>query len=364
MRSHGADDERAAAVVLSQVVEQMPSRVVAFEGPGLRTVAATGACREWAGCVGETAREAFAEVGGRPAAEAVERVYATGGAECLRDLRTEPGLDVRAEHFCDWTITPRRGGDGEVVGVTVDVADVTERMADRRRAADAERRQAEATDAVRRESHPRSVPLLPGAQVAASCLPAAGGDWFDALVLPDGRLGLVVGDVVGHGPAAGQLSVVLSERLAATGDAVAAIRSADAAAHRIPGAGSATVCVAVLDPGTGLVEHASAGPPPPLVVTAGGARFLRGPGVPPLAVGGERDPRVGRAALAPGDLVLLHTGGVLDRPGRTLAECADELARAAEDVAADRAFRGELPLAADRLCTARCRASRRTRPSR
>ncbi|MFD5828272.1 SpoIIE family protein phosphatase [Lentzea sp. NPDC060358] len=214
-------------------------------------------------------------------------------------------------------------------------------------------------DALQREMLPPSVPLLPKAQVAASYLPAgtntaAGGDWFDAVLVPGGGLGLVVGDVVGHGMAAsaamGRLRAVLSERLAATGDAREALRSADAASRRIPGAPAATACVAVLDLGTGAVEHASAGHPPPLVVAAEGARFLTGGGDPPFGVGTARTRTLHRTRLATGDVVLLYTDGVLERPRRTFAEATVELLQVASDVVADRAGRDDLPVA-DRLCT-------------
>ena len=64
---------------------------------------------------------------------------------------------------------------------------------------------------------PAGVPILPRVAVGARYLlaevdTAAGGDWYDAVVLSDGSVGLVVGDVVGHGIAAsatmGQLRAV------------------------------------------------------------------------------------------------------------------------------------------------------------
>ncbi|ANZ40166.1 hypothetical protein BBK82_33175 [Lentzea guizhouensis] len=163
----------------------------------------------------------------------------------------------------------------------------------------------------------------------------------------------MVGDVVGHGLAAsatmGQLRVVLSERLAATGDLHAAIASADAAARRIAGAAAATTCVAVLDPETGVVEYAAAGHPPPLVVSGDEARFLRSAGDQPLGVA-ELDPEVQHATLRPGDLLLLYTDGILERPGRTHAESTVELLRTAAGAAADCAVRGGVPCA-DLVCT-------------
>ncbi|HEX7301292.1 SpoIIE family protein phosphatase [Lentzea sp.] len=362
------------AGVVRRVFDLMPLLVIAFEGPELRITAATGVFRAWTGrpaVVGTTLREAFAETAGQQTLETVERVYATGEPESLRDYRfqfdrTDAG--DRVELFADWNITPVFSAGAEVTGLVIDIVDVTGRVRERQgaqqRAVEAERRYAEARDvidALQREMLPSSVPVLPRAQVAASYLlaqadTAAGGDWFDAVPLPGGRLGLVVGDVVGHGLAAsatmGQLRVVLSERLAVTADVVEALRSADAASRRIPGARSATVCVAVLDPATGVVDYASAGHPPPLVVAGGEARFLPGSGDPPLGVHGEwRTPTVQRESLVTGDVLLLYTDGVLERPRRTLAEATVELLQVAADVVADRVLRDHLPLAADRLCT-------------
>ncbi|GLY50370.1 SpoIIE family protein phosphatase [Lentzea sp. NBRC 102530] len=363
-----------AADAVRRVFDLMPLMVIAFSGPEHRIVAATGAYRAWTGraeLVGMTLREAFAEGEGQQTWEIADRVYATGEAESLRDFRTQfdrPDLGERRECYIDWNLTPTRDADGRVDGFIADAVDVTgrvlERRGDRRRAAGAERRYTEARDgidALQRELLPSTVPLLPGVQVAASYLPAvvdtaAGGDWFDAVVLPNGRLGLVVGDVVGHGVAAsatvGQLGVVLTERLGATGDLRAALRSADAVARRIPAARAATVCVAVLDPATGVVEYAAAGHPPPLVVPATGeARFLGTTGDRPLGVGaGFPEPVVVKEELAEGDLFLLYTDGVLERPGRTPAESTVELARVASAAAGDRAFRGRQELAVDRVC--------------
>lgn len=95
-------------------------------------------------------------------------------------------------------------------------------------------------DALQREFLPARLPVLPGLEVAAAYLlaeadAAAGGDWFDALPLPDGRVALMTGDVVGHGVTAsaamGQLRVVLRERLAATGEILATLD----ALNRAPG---------------------------------------------------------------------------------------------------------------------------------
>jgi anti-sigma regulatory factor (Ser/Thr protein kinase)/anti-anti-sigma regulatory factor len=208
-------------------------------------------------------------------------------------------------------------------------------------------------DALQRELLPPGVPVLPNLQIAASYLladvdTAAGGDWFDVVTLPDGRIGLIVGDVVGHGLAAsavmGRLQVVLHERLQATGDVLEAIGAADRIAHYVRGAQSATVCVAVLDPDSGALTYCTAGHPPPLLVPADGEpRYLPGSGAGPLGVGSRFATATDR--LARGQMLLLYTDGILERPGRELAAATVELARVASDVAANRAMHvSDLPV--------------------
>jgi serine phosphatase RsbU (regulator of sigma subunit)/anti-sigma regulatory factor (Ser/Thr protein kinase)/anti-anti-sigma regulatory factor len=315
-------------------------------------------------------REVFAELNGQHSLEMYEHVYATGEPISQREFRVqlEPeDSDERIEIFVDFSIVPIRADDGAVTGVIGLVTDVTDgvqiQQAAQQRAAEAEQRYAQARDlidALQRELLPAGVPVLPGVQIAASYLLAdadtsAGGDWFDAPVLPDGRVALVVGDVVGHGVSAsavmGQLRVLLSERLLETGDVIAALATVDRVAERLPGARSATACVALLDPRTGTVTYCTAGHPPPLVVSADGrARYLPVTGAGPLGLGGNRfTATVDR--LGPADLLLLYTDGILERPGRDLPGATVELARAAADIAADRAFRHENSDPAEQVAT-------------
>ena len=120
---------------------------------------------------------------------------------------------------------------------------------------------------------PSTVPLLPRVDVAASYLvagleQAAGGDWFDSATLPDGRVALTVGDVVGHGVEASaimsQLRAVLAARLLEGAAILDALDAVEAFAGRVSGAFAATVCVALLDPHSGDLEYATRGHPAPL----------------------------------------------------------------------------------------------------
>ena len=139
---------------------------------------------------------------------------------------------------------------------------------------------------------PADLPVVPCLDVAGRYLlapdSAAGGDWFDAVVRPDGRVALVTGDVVGHGIGAsavmGQLRAVLHEHLITDEPLTAALSALDRYARVQPESRAATVCLAEIDPRTGSVEYCTAGHPPPLVVTATGhTRFLAPTGAGPLA---------------------------------------------------------------------------------
>ena len=362
------------ARVVQRLFDDLPLMLVGLEGPEHRVMAATKMYRLYVGreeLVGVPLREAFPEAVGQQVFDIFDRVYATGTTEQLREFRIQierPDLRQWVETFVDFTACPWLAGDGIVRGIIVHLTDVTERARERQsaqtQAAEAQRRYERARDiidALQRELLPAGLPVLPELEVAAAYLladadTAAGGDWFDALALGDGRVALIVGDVVGHGMAAaatmGQLSVVLRERLAASGDIVTALDALNAAAAWIPGAQAATVCVMLLDPAGGVFSYCTAGHPPPLVLRPGDeGRFLPATGARPLGVAGGdfTGEHVRAGQLDRGATVLLYTDGILERPGRTLTQATVELAQAAADVAADRAFRDELP-PAERVC--------------
>ena len=202
---------------------------------------------------------------------------------------------------------------------------------------------------------PTALPVLPRARIAARYLVAgqeqlAGGDWFDAVPLADGNVALVVGDVVGHGVAAaaamGQLRAVLTELLAAEADLGRVLRRADAFAARTPALRAATLALAVLDPVGGALRYTTCGHPPPLVIGIDGtARYLKDAGTGPLGTGSP--PVLAAGQLAAGELVLLYSDGLVERPDRTIAEGMAELAAAAAGAVAEAPAERALALAAE-----------------
>jgi anti-sigma regulatory factor (Ser/Thr protein kinase)/anti-anti-sigma regulatory factor len=208
---------------------------------------------------------------------------------------------------------------------------------------------------------PTALPVLPQARIAARYLvagheQAAGGDWFDAIPLADGSVALIVGDVVGHGVAAsaamGQLRAVLAELLAAEKDLSHALERADAFAARTPALRAATLALVVLDPADGSLRYATCGHPPPLVIGTGGTtRYLEGTRTGPL--GTRSAPVLATDRLASGELVLLYSDGLIERPDQTMAEGMAELAAVAADAAGKPGAQGAHevdPAAAERVC--------------
>ena len=352
--------------------EQMSTLVLSMTGPEHRITAMNAACRALlgrSGVIGKPLRETVPEADGQQVFELLDRVYQTGETQAGRAWRAQIDLGPEGiqEVYADFTAAPLRAADGRVAGVLVTGSDVTLQVLERRvaqeQAADAELRYEAARGFVAELQEallPSALPVLPRARVAARYLvagqdQAAGGDWFDAVTLASGALVLIVGDVVGHGVTAsaamGQLRAVLNELLIAEPDLTKVLERADAFAARTPALRAVTLALAVLDPGEGTLRYTTCGHPPPLIVAADGSRseFLDGTGTGPLGTGPA--PVLATTVLHPGELVLLYSDGLIDRPSRTISEGMAELAAVAADAVANRALpAGAAPTPAERVC--------------
>jgi serine phosphatase RsbU (regulator of sigma subunit) len=150
-----------------------------------------------------------------------------------------------------------------------------------------------------------------------------GGDWYDVVDLPDGRHGVVVGDVVGRGlPAAavmGQLRSAIRALLLESHSPAHVLGALDRFAELVPGAACSTVFCAVVDPAAGTVRYSSAGHVPAIVVDADGrSRFLTAAGSLPLAVVEHLVRPEREVVLDPGATVLLYTDGLVERRNEDL----------------------------------------------
>jgi serine phosphatase RsbU (regulator of sigma subunit)/anti-sigma regulatory factor (Ser/Thr protein kinase) len=165
----------------------------------------------------------------------------------------------------------------------------------------------------------------PGVEVAASYHAGAaameiGGDWYDTFSLPDGRIGLVVGDVLGQGIEAAATMGRLRSALAAYAlyetSPAGLMARLDHFGQGVGRVDFATVCFAVLDPDTGALTYTSAGHPPPLLVASDGtSRWLRDGSTPPLYGSASYRPAEATAVLEPGESLLLYTDGLVERRG-------------------------------------------------
>jgi len=180
---------------------------------------------------------------------------------------------------------------------------------------------------------PRRLPTVPGWALQARYVPAAGGrvggDWYDALELPDGRLAVVVGDVAGHGlgaaAAMGQLRNALRAYLMRCQDVREALLDIDELARRTMPEDMATVVVVVVDPLTGRASVGAAGHPRPLRLTADGQAVLLPMRVDrPVGVG-SGDPQVVDLHLEPGAGMVLYSDGLVDSRTTALADGIDRL---------------------------------------
>jgi serine phosphatase RsbU (regulator of sigma subunit)/anti-sigma regulatory factor (Ser/Thr protein kinase) len=169
---------------------------------------------------------------------------------------------------------------------------------------------------------PRKVHEIAGVSVAARYLPARdeiGGDWYDVIDLGRGRVGIVIGDVVGHGLDAatlmGQLRTALHAYAAEGHSPSHTLELVDRFTRSMDTGAMATAAYVVLDTETGRLRVASAGHLPPLFIPAAGpARLAEVPQAPPLGAFGYRSCPETELELAEGEIVLLYTDGLIERP--------------------------------------------------
>ncbi len=179
---------------------------------------------------------------------------------------------------------------------------------------------------------PRQLANVIGVSAAARYLPASdevGGDWYDVFELSRGRIGVAIGDVVGHGVRAaalmGQLRTALHAYAIEDHGPAKTLDLVDRFVQAIPGDAMATAAYAVLDPVTGLVRVASAGHLPPLVIGGGAGRVLQIAPATPLGVFPYGAYHEQELSLETGETLVLYTDGLVERPGIPLETSIQEL---------------------------------------
>ncbi|MBC2903754.1 SpoIIE family protein phosphatase [Streptomyces cupreus] len=184
---------------------------------------------------------------------------------------------------------------------------------------------------------PRTIPSVPGADVAVRYRAGTaagtlgrdiGGDWYDLIPLPGGRVGAVIGDVQGHDTHAaavmGQLRIVL-RAYAAEGHTPATVMArASVFLHELDTDRFATCLYAEADLSTGVVQAVRAGHIDPLLRQPDGTcRRVAVEGGLPLGLSaefGRLEYPVRTLELDPGHTLLLCTDGLVEQPGFDLDE--------------------------------------------
>lgn len=190
---------------------------------------------------------------------------------------------------------------------------------------------------------PHELPEINGLRLATRYLPGArgtrvGGDWYDTIALPDGRIGLSIGDVVGHGVRAaarmGQLRTALRSYAVRGQQPAQVLKELDAYLLTSGESRFATCLYAVFDVRTGTLRIANAGHLQPLLLVPGRApRFVQaGTGVP---LGGasrlvSKGPAFStRTVRMPAKAALvLYTDGLVEYKNRMLDNGLDLLSTA------------------------------------
>jgi serine phosphatase RsbU (regulator of sigma subunit) len=207
---------------------------------------------------------------------------------------------------------------------------------------------------------PSRLPRVAGVQLAARHRTGlrGGGDWYDALPLPDAALGLAVGSVTGSGPSAiaamGRLRASLRAYAVMEGeDPVAVLSDLELLLRLTEPARSATALFAYVEPALRKLTLAGAGHSPPLVIGDRRTEFVETSLSAPLGMLACWEAPSIELAAQPGETVLLYTDGLLQRTGEPVdrafarlhaaAACVPRALRADPGALADHVLRTVLP---------------------
>ena len=165
---------------------------------------------------------------------------------------------------------------------------------------------------------------------------AAGGDFYDVFAVDDDRVGIIVGDVAGHGQEAIGAATFVRHMVRSYLEAGLVPRAALQLAGQVLDEQHredfATVVAAVHDRRAGTLSYATAGHPPPIVLGAGDHTPITVASAPPLGVGAPTGVRQTTMPLPAGSTVCFYTDGMIESRANGRQLGVDALRRALEDL--------------------------------
>ena len=231
------------------------------------------------------------------------------------------------------SLTPRTFGSNDLAALQLAAARAAPAI-ERARLSARLRHEHSVSVALQRSLLPKGLAEITSVPVAARYLPAreeVGGDWYDVIELPRGRVGVVIGDVVGHGIAAaalmGRLRTALHSYSIEGHGPGRALELVDRFVQSLNEPAMATAAYAVFDMYTSKVTYATAGHLPPIVVSAQDARVLEVQPAPPLGAFPYGRCPEHEFMLENSEMLFLYTDGLVERRGVPLTDGIKTLCR-------------------------------------
>ena len=182
--------------------------------------------------------------------------------------------------------------------------------------------------ALQRSLVPTELPRVPGVELAARYVPGhdfgVGGDWYDVFALPSGWLGVVIGDVSGHGLSSavvmGRVRSALRAYALISDDPAQVLTLLDRKVHHFETGNLTTALYAMVSPDRSTIHISLAGHLPPILATPGQPAVVPEiPVGPPLGIG--RTPAVRGTTVVdfpPGAVLICYTDGLVEQRGEVI----------------------------------------------
>lgn len=193
----------------------------------------------------------------------------------------------------------------------------------------AQQAELELADAVQRRMLPRQVASFPDMDIATKYLPSRAewricGDFYDVIELPDNKVGLLVGDVQGHGveaaAAMGQIRVAFRAYATNQSDPGVVLGETNRLLTETGEIVFATCGYLVVDRESGVMQAAWAGQPPAVLASKGAYELWSPETGPPMGVMPDTEYTVTTRVLAPGTTLLLCSDGLVESSEMPMSE--------------------------------------------